>query len=94
MSPSVVERLGDTNEMLFLFNRFYLLCLAVMVRPSVTLYDDQYKFYKTFKSQKLLVAFIEYMFEDTEPSDLSTTEQVLFDSLRVRMDNQKSRSDA
>jgi hypothetical protein len=36
-------------------------------RSSVTLYDDQYNFYKAFKSEKLLVAFVEFMFEDIEP---------------------------
>jgi hypothetical protein len=65
-----------------------------MIRPSATFYDDQYKFWKSFNSPKLFLAFAEYMFEDIEPSGLSDNEQVLFDSLRVRMDNQKKRSDA
>jgi hypothetical protein len=58
------------------------------------LYDDQFKFYETFNSTNLLVAFVEYMFKDKEPDNLNETEQVLFDSLRMRMDNQKKKSDA
>jgi hypothetical protein len=38
-----------------------------MIRKTVTFYDDQYKFFKSFKSEKLLVAFVEFMFEDIEP---------------------------
>ncbi len=64
------------------------------MRKKITLYDDQYKFFKTFNSQNLLIAFIEYMFEDIEPSNLNDTEMVLFESLRVRMDNQKKKSRA
>ena len=63
-----------------------------MSREAITLYDDQYKFFKAFNSPKLLIAFVEYMFEDVEPECLSEQEQVLFDSLRVRMDNQKKKS--
>jgi len=64
------------------------------MRKQVTLYDDQYNFYKTFHSEKLLISFIEYMFEDIEPEWLNTEEKVLFESLRIRMDNQKSKSNA
>ena len=39
----------------------------VLSRSSVTIYDDQYNFYKAFNSEKLLVSFLEYMFEDIEP---------------------------
>lgn len=74
---------------------FYLSCYFIfMIRPSATFYDDQYKFWKSFNSPKLFLAFAEYMFEDIEPSGLSDNEKVLFDSLRVRMDNQKKRSEA
>ena len=45
-------------------------------------------------SEKLMIAFIEFMFEDIEPKWLSENEQILFDSLRVRMELQKARSDA
>lgn len=37
------------------------------MRKSITLFDDQYAFYKELKSEKLLVAFVEYMFEDKKP---------------------------
>lgn len=37
------------------------------MRKQITLYDDQYAFYKELKSEKLLIAFVEYMFEDIEP---------------------------
>lgn len=64
------------------------------MRKKITLYDDQYKFYKTFNSKNLLIAFVEFMFEDIEPTNLNDTEKVLFDSLRLRMDNQKKKSRA
>ena len=64
------------------------------MRSSITLFDDQYKFYKAFKSEKLLIAFVEYMFENIEPEWLSEQEKILFDSLRVRMDNQKKKASA
>ena len=62
------------------------------MRKQITLYDDQYKFYKTFDSKNLLIAFVEFMFEDIEPTNLNDTEKVLFDSLRLRMNNQKKKS--
>ena len=64
----------------------------VLSRSSVTIYDDQYNFYKAFNSEKLLVSFLEYMFEDIEPKWLTEQEEVIFNSLRVRMDNQKKKS--
>ena len=64
----------------------------MIIRSSVTLYEDQYKFFKAFNSEKLLVAFVEYMFEDIEPEWLTDQEQVIFDSLRIRMNNQKKKS--
>lgn len=66
----------------------------VVSRNSVTIYEDQYSFYKVFNSQKLLVAFVEYMFEDIEPEWLTEQEEVIFNSLRIRMDNQKKKSNA
>ena len=45
-------------------------------------------------SEKLMIAFIEFMFEDIEPKWLSENEQILFDSLRYRMELQKARSNA
>ena len=49
---------------------------------------------KTFKSEKLMIAFLEFMFEDIEPEWLTEEEYELFDSLRVRMENCKKKSDA
>lgn len=63
-----------------------------MSRKSITLYDDQYKFFKAFNSPKLLIAFVEYMFDDKDPEWLNEQEQILFDSLKIRMDNQKKKS--
>ena len=65
-----------------------------MVRKSITIFDDQYKFFKELKSEKLMIAFIEFMFEWIEPKWLNSLEQTLFDSLRVRMENQKKKSRA
>ena len=64
------------------------------MRKSITLFDDQYAFYKELKSEKLLVAFVEYMFEDKSPEWLNSMEQVIWNSLLERMDNWKWRSDA
>jgi hypothetical protein len=59
------------------------------MRKSITLFDDQYAFYKELKSEKLLVAFVEYMFEDKEPSGLNNMEKVIRNSLLPRMDKWK-----
>lgn len=64
------------------------------IRNSVTFFDDQYKFWKSFNSPNLFLACAEYMFEDIEPTWLTEQEKVLFDSLRVRMDNQKKKANA
>ena len=64
------------------------------MRKSIALFDDQYAFYKELKSEKLLVAFVEYMFEDIEPEWLNNMEQVIWNSLLERMDNWKWKSDA
>ena len=62
------------------------------IRKSITLFDDQYNFCKELKSKKLLIAFVEYMFEDIEPTGLKNLEQITFNSLRKRMDNSKKKS--
>ena len=49
---------------------------------------------KTFKSEKLMIAFLEFMFEDLEPVGLSEEESELFESLRDRMNSRKARADA
>ena len=74
------------------FERFISISSLEMSRKSITLYDDQYKFFKAFNSPKLLIAFVEYMFDDKDPEWLNEQEQILFDSLRIRMDNQKKKS--
>jgi hypothetical protein len=61
------------------------------MRSSITLFDDQYKLYKTW-SKKLLIAFVEYMFEGIEP-DLKPSEMAIFNSLRERMDNSNKAHD-
>lgn len=64
-----------------------------MIRPSVKLFEDQYNFYKDLKSKRLLIAFVEYMFEDIEPTDLKWVEKTAFNSLRKRMENSKKITD-
>ena len=64
------------------------------MRKQITLYDDQYAFYKELKSEKLLVAFVEYMFEDIEPQGFNSLEQTIRNSLVVRMNNLKKKSEA
>ena len=54
------------------------------MRSSITLYQDQYKLYKT-GSKKLLIAFVEYMFEWIEPN-LKPSEMAIFDAMRRSMD--------
>jgi hypothetical protein len=39
-----------------------------------------------------LVAFVEFMFEDIEPTWLNWIEKTIFNSLRIRMENQKKKS--
>lgn len=64
------------------------------MRNSITLYEDQYQFYKELKSKRLMIAFVEYMFEDIEPTWLNWIEKVVRNSLKIRMENQKKKSDA
>lgn len=56
------------------------------------MYDDQYLFYKELKSKRLLIAFVEFMFEDIEPTWLNKMEKVIRNSLKIRMENQKKKS--
>lgn len=63
------------------------------MRSSINLFQDQYEFYKELKSEKLLVAFVEYMFEDKEPQKLNSLETTIFNSLRNRMENSKALHD-
>ena len=55
------------------------------MRSSITLYEDQYKLYKT-GTKKLLIAFVEYMFEWIEPK-LKPSEMAIFDMMRKSMDS-------
>lgn len=64
------------------------------IRKTITLYDDQYNFYKELKSKKLLCAFVEYLFEWVEPTDLKWIEKVAFNSLKIRMENQRKKAGA
>jgi len=62
------------------------------MRKQITLYDDMYNFYKDTKSKRLLVAFVEYLFEWIEPTDLKWIEKTIFNSLKIRMENQWKKS--
>ena len=73
---------------------FISISSSAMIRNSIKMFDDQYKIVKAFDSQNLLKAFVEYMFEDIEPTYLTEQEKVIFDSLRIRMDNQKKKSES
>lgn len=59
------------------------------MRSEIKLFEDQYKFFKEMKSKRLLVAFVEFMFDDIEPSDLKWLEKTVFESMRKRMENSK-----
>lgn len=63
------------------------------MRTSINLFQDQYEFYKELKSENLLVAFVEFMFEDKEPQKLNSLETTIFNSLRNRMENSKALHD-
>lgn len=62
------------------------------MRKQITLYDDMYQFYKDTKSKRLLIAFVEYLFEWIEPTDLKWIENTIFNSLKIRMENQWKKS--
>lgn len=59
------------------------------MRSTITLFEDQYLLYKELKSKRLLVAFVEFMFEDVEPEWLKWVEKAVFNSLRKRMEKSK-----
>ena len=59
------------------------------MRSSITLFDDQYQFFMELKSKRLLVAFVQFMFEDIEPENLNWIEKTVFNSMRNRMENSK-----
>ena len=63
------------------------------IRSSITLFEDQYQFFKELKSKRLLIAFVEFMFEDKEPEWLNWIEKTVFNSLRNRMENSKNLHD-
>lgn len=53
-----------------------------------------YSFYKDTKSKRLLGAFVEYLFEWIEPTDLKWIEKTIFKSLKIRMENQRKKADS
>ena len=63
------------------------------MRSEIKLFEDQYMFFKEMKSKRLLVAFVEFMFEDIEPTDLKWLEKTVFESMRKRMENSKNLHD-
>lgn len=63
------------------------------MRSSITLFDDQYQFFMELKSKRLLVAFVQFMFEDIEPENLNWIEKTIFNSMRNRMENSKKMHD-
>lgn len=62
------------------------------MREQITMYRDMYEFYKDTKSKRLFVAFAEYLFEWIEPTDLKWIEKTIFNSLKIRMENQWKKS--
>lgn len=79
----------ESSKILF---QFFIQAMTEEKRKSITLFEDQYRFFKTFNSPNLLIAFVEFMFEDKLPQNLNEQEQVIFDSLIVRMNNLKKKS--
>lgn len=63
------------------------------MRSSITLFEDQYQFFIELKSKRLLVAFVQFMFEDIEPEWLNWIEKTVFNSMRNRMENSKKMHD-
>lgn len=53
-----------------------------------------YEFYKDTKSKRLFVAFAEYLFEWIEPTDLKWIEKTIFNSLKIRMKNQRKKANS
>lgn len=62
------------------------------MREQITMYRDMYEFYKDTKSKKLFIAFAEYLFEWIEPTDLKWIEKTIFNSLKIRMENQRKKA--
>lgn len=61
------------------------------MRNKITLFQDQYELYKELKSPNLLVAFVEFMFEDKQPKNslLNSLETAIFNSFVDRMEKSK-----
>lgn len=61
------------------------------MRRQITLFQDQYELYKELKSTNLLVAFVEFMFEDKQPKNslLNSLETAIFNSFIDRMEKSK-----
>lgn len=64
------------------------------MREQITMYRDMYEFYKNTKSKRLFVAFAEYLFEWIEPTDLKWIEKTIFNSLKIRMKNQRKKANS
>ena len=62
------------------------------MREQITMYRDMYEFYKDTKSKRLFIAFAEYLFEGIEPTDLKWIEITIFNSLKIRMENQRKKA--
>ena len=62
------------------------------MRKQITLFDDQRKICKEMKSNRLLLAFLWFMFDDEEPVWLNGIEFAIFNSFKLRMINQKKKS--
>lgn len=58
------------------------------------MYRDMYEFYKDTKSKRLFIAFAEYLFEWIEPTDLKWIEKTIFNSLKIRMENQRKKANS
>ena len=65
------------------------------MRRQITLFQDQYELFKELKSEKLLVAFVEFMFEDKQPKNnqLNSLETAIFNSFVDRMEKSKKMYD-
>ena len=63
------------------------------MREQITMYRDMYEFYKDTKSKRLFIAFAEYLFEWIEPTDLKWIEKTIFNSLKIRMENQRKNAE-
>ena len=66
--------------------------IGMKMRKQITLFDDQRKICKEMKSNRLLLAFLWFMFDDEEPVWLNGIEFAIFNSFKLRMINQKKKS--